>query len=376
MDSFYVSVERLRDPSLRDQPVVVGGRGPRSVVSSSSYEARKFGVRSAMPMAQARRLCPNIVIVEPNFSLYSESSQKIFGGLEKIAPVVEQVSVDEAYLDFTGCERLYPSHEWIAHKIREVVKEVSGLTASVGIATNKLVAKIASDSCKPDGVRIVPPGSEEIFLAPLSIRKIPGMGPKTTIIFEQRGILTCKDLAAFDSQFLKTHVGDYALDLQRSAKGISDSPVDPSGERKSLSAEETFDVDIGDTDELSKMIRSMADDIATSLREEGIKTRTVQIKIRYSDFTTLVRAQTLDRPTYLSREIFETACRLLLKNKDHRLKLRLLGVSVRNFVLAAGSIDQMNLFEDIERKQKEEKLEFVKDRLKRKFGKKILGASS
>ena len=354
-------------------PVVVGGLGPRSVVASASYESRKFGVRSAMPMGEARRLCKELVVVPPHFDKYFEISTKVFEELKKLAPVIEQVSVDEAYLDFTGCERLYKSREASAQAVKKAVAEVSGLKCTVAISTNKLISKIASDFAKPDGLLVVPAGDEEAFMRPLSIRKIPGVGPKTALILERFGIQTCDQLAQRDPKSLKGMLGNEVEDLQGAAKGLSFSVVDPGGERKSLSAEETFDRDQGDMLLLNETLGRMAEDISTDLRSESLRARTVQIKLRYADFTTLTRARTLEVPTHIAREIAEVGRELLKEHKDPRLKLRLLGIGVRNFVPLSESRGQMNFFEDPIRKEKEEKLEFAKDQLKKKFGKKILG---
>jgi DNA polymerase IV len=373
MDSFYVSVERLKNPSLLSKPVAVGGTGPRSVISSASYEARKLGVRSAMPTAQALRLCPQLTIVPPDFKSYSELSNKVFSSLKIICPVIEQVSVDEAYLDFTGCERLYKSWEESARKVKQTVFEASGLKSTVGVGTNKLVTKVASDLAKPDGLLVVPPGEEEKFMRPLSIRKIPGLGPKTSLIFEHRGVMTCGDLVDFKTPDVKKYFGNQGLYFQEAARGIDDSEVSTEGERKSLSVEETFEVDLGDLETLSECTRRMSEELGTSLREEGLSARTIQIKIRFGDFTTLVRSVTLDEPTCVARVIAQTAMNLLKKNKDDGVKLRLFGISTRNFVTdSAKPAQQFDLFEAPEKRIKEEKIEKIKDELKRKFGDKIL----
>ena len=369
MDSFYVSVERLKNPKLKNLPVVVGGTGPRSVVASASYEARKFGVRSAMPTAQALRLCRSLVIVKPDFAAYSDISAKIFKKLESVAPVIEQVSVDEAYLDFTGCERLYSTRAESAEVIRRCVLEISGLTASVGVSTNKLVAKIASDMAKPDGILVVAPGGEAALLAPLQLKKIPGVGPKTSMLLELRGLKICKDLATKTDTWIHDNVGDFALELKNAALGLDLSPVTSDSERKSLGTEETFDTDIDSIAILRKLLKDMSEKLATSLREENLSCRTIQIKLRYADFSTWTRAKSVSRATFLSQDIFETAFQLLVLNKVPSLALRLLGLSVRNFASASeGKNCQLDLFENPLLRVKKEKLEYLKDSLKKKFG--------
>jgi DNA polymerase-4 len=326
-----------------------------------------------MPMGQARRLCASLVVVPHSFAKYSEISNRIFEELKKVAPIVEQVSIDEAYLDFTGCERLYKSWQESAEKARAVVKAVSGLTASVGVAENKLVAKIASDMAKPNGSHVVPPGTQRHAIEKLSIQKIPGMGLKTSALFEGRGIMTCGDLASYDPTRLKALFGSYALELQRSARGEDDSPVSLESERKSLGSEETFDRDIGDIEVLKKHIRRMAEDLGTNLRDERLKAKTIQIKMRYSDFSTYVRAHTLKSPTYIAKEIADIACHLLEENMAPGLKLRLLGVSCRGFLHTEDAAsEQFDFFEDPASKIKREKVEFLKDELKKKFGDGIL----
>jgi len=373
MDSFYVSVERLKNPSLHSKPVAVGGTGPRSVISSASYEARKFGVRSAMPTAQAMRACPQLIVVPPDFKSYSELSHKVFSALKIICPIVEQVSVDEAYLDFTGCERLYKSREESARKVKQTVEGASGLKCTVGVATNKLITKVASDLAKPDGLLVVPVGDEEKFMRPLSIRKIPGLGPKTSALFEHRGIMTCGDLVDFKITEVNKYFGNQGLSFQESAKGLDHSEVSTEGERKSLSVEETFDVDVGDFETLSECTRKMSEELGTGLREEGLSARTIAIKIRYGDFTTLVRSVTLSDSTSNSKVIAQKAMELLKKNKSPSLKLRLFGICARNLLTPDQKpLEQFDLFESPEKRIKEEKIEKIKDDLKRKFGDKIL----
>ncbi len=356
MDCFFVAVERLKNPSLIGKPVGVGGTGARGVVASCSYEARKFGVRSAMPVGQARRLCPALVMVKPEFKDYSHYSHLIFESLENLSPKVQQVSIDEAYLDLTGCERLYASRVESGKKIRQSVLEVSGLTCTVGIASNKLLAKIASDFAKPDGLLEIPVGDEEKFLSSLSVSKLPGIGPKTLSRLAQLGIHTCAQLAK-SPQF---------PDFQKMAKGIDNRIVETRHERKSIGAERTFAENISQVEYLMRFLRDMSEDIATDLRKKNMSAQTVQIKIRYPDFTTVTRAKSISQPTCVAAEIAEIGQKLLIEHKNPNLPLRLLGISVRN--LSVGQEIQLNLFNN----EKTIKVEQLKDQLKQKFGDSIL----
>lgn len=371
MDSFFVAVERLRHPNLVGKPMVVGGSGPRAVVASASYEARKFGVRSAMPMSQARRLCPNLAIVRPDISEYSRLSKMIFSELINLAPVVEQVSIDEAYLDFSGCEKIYPSREAAARKVKESILETSQLTSTVGVSTNKLLAKIASDFAKPDGLFVVPTGEERKFLAPMSVRKLPGVGPKTGQRLELLNIKTCDDLATASEKTLRA-LGTYIFELQQMARGIDTRVVSNEGERKSLASEETFDVDISDMTVLFSLIRKMSEDLASQLRKENLKTKTIQLKIRYPDFSTITRAKTINECTNISSVISDVATELLRQNKNSKLPLRLLGVSVKNFEDTNQPPPQLNFFEQEESEKKKDRVERLKDELRSKHGPKAL----
>lgn len=374
MDCFFVAVERKLNPALVGKPVVVGGTGPRAVVASASYESRKFGVRSAMPMAAARRLCPELVIVTPHFSEYSRVSKLIFSSLEELAPVVEQVSIDEAYLDFTGCDRLYKSREHSAAAVREKVLAVSGLACSVGVGSNKLIAKIASDHGKPNGAFVVPLGTEAQFLAPMPASRIPGVGTKTTESLRRLGILTCQDLARTPLENLKTF-GSFAARMKAAASGVDSRAVTPDRERKSIGAERTFETDIENAEVFQRLLRQFAEEIATGLRARGLKARTVQLKIRYPDFSTSTRAQTFGSATDVSGEFLKVGQELLSKHKDPARPLRLLGLSVRNLVethpaagsSAAAADQQLSFFAETDNKV--DRIEHLKDELKKKFGK-------
>jgi DNA polymerase-4 len=374
MDSFYVSVERLKNPALLDKPVAVGGRGPRSVISSASYEARKFGVRSAMSTEIARRLCPDLILVPHSFAEYTETSSKIFTAVKVLAPVFQKVSIDEAYLDLTGCERIYPERLEFGRRLKTLVKEVSGLNCSVGISTNKMIAKIASDQNKPDGLLEILPGQEQDFLAPLSIGKIPGIGKKTEALLNAKGIFTCNDLALKSDQWLRENLDHWGFEWREKSRGISDSVVEEEWLRQSLSAEETFPKDIGSIDVLKSILLDLAEDVGFDLRRENFMAKTVSIKMRYPDFSTGTRALTLREPTDLSSEIADVAVQLLLEHKDPRRPLRLLGLK------ASGLIDknnynsqplQLDFFAPPPMEKKNSKLDQAKDALRLKFGKEI-----
>jgi nucleotidyltransferase/DNA polymerase involved in DNA repair len=348
--------------------------GPRSVISSASYEARKFGVRSAMPSEQARRLCPGLILIPPSFADYSEISEKVFTKLKELAPVFQKVSIDEAYLDFSGCERLYPNRIEFGKNLKELVFNVSKLNCSVGIATNKMVAKIASDECKPNGLLEIPPGSEATFLAPLAIEKIPGIGKKTAAHLHAKGVLKCSDLAQKSDVWIRENIDHWGVQWRECARGISDSLVVEEWLRQSLSAEETFTQNIGDLSHLKKILLDLAEDIGFDLRRENLCAKTIQIKLRYPDFTTITRAMTLMQETDLTADIAETAVALLTKHKDPRKTLRLLGLKV------SGLVDknevsrlpvQLDLFNQVQLDERRSKLESAKDTLRIKFGKKV-----
>lgn len=368
MDCFYVAVERLKNPSLIGKPVVVGGQGPRSVIASASYEARKYGVRSAMPSEQAKRLCPHLIFVSSSFGDYGRISNEIFTALETVAPVIEQVSVDEAYLDFTGCEKIYSSWLESAEKVKEVIRSVSKLDSTVGVSTSKLVSKIASDFGKPNGIFIVEPGKEEEFMAPLSLKKIPGVGEKAYIGLETGGLKTCRDLTSKDDAWLTARYGFSILSLRDRARGIDLSEVSNDGERKSIGSEETFEGNINDPEVLNRYLRAMAEEVAFSLRKNSLKAQAVQIKFRYPDFSTYTRVKTISQSTDISREIAEVAISLLKLHKHPSTPLRLLGLSVKTLSQADQATFQFDLFQDPEKRVKEEKVEKVKDALRNKFG--------
>lgn len=373
MDCFFVAVERRINPELNGKAVAVGGQSSRAVISSASYEARKFGVRSAMSVWQARKLCPHLIMVSSHYSEYSKYSRLIFSELKKIAPVVEQVSIDEAYLDFTGCESLYASREEAAQKVKNAITQVSGLASTVGVATNKLVAKVASDLAKPNGLMIVEAGDEEKFMRPLSISRIPGIGNKTVPVYECVGIKTCADLLDKPKDWLIGKFGPDVLRVAELAAGKDSRPVSAEREEsKSIGGEITFEGNISSREKLEAALRETAEDVAHQMRSENLKARTVQIKYRHPDFSTFTRAKTLAAPTFISREIGDVAIELLDKNVAPRVALRLLGLSCRNFVPSDESPAQLDFFSDTKKVARDEKVEHLKDELRRRFGHDVL----
>lgn len=330
LDAFYASVEVRDDAALRGRPVVVGGLGPRGVVAAASYEARRFGIRSAMPMAQARRACPDAVFLAPRFPAYEEASRAVMAILHDVTPLVEPLSLDEAFLDVTGSlRRLGPGPE-IARSLRARIREETGLVASVGIAGTKMLAKIASDLSKPDGLLVVAPGTEDAFLRPLPIRRLWGVGPATQRRLAALGVSTVGDLADLPVdaviRSLGPSVGRHLHDL---ANNVDDRPVVPEREVKSIGHEETFPTDVDRRDELERHLARMGDRVAARLRAAGVVARTVQLKLRYGDFRTLTRSTTLPGATDRTADV-TGAARRLLAGLDVEPGVRLLGVSGQN----------------------------------------------
>jgi DNA polymerase-4 len=341
MDAFFVSVEELFDPSLKGKPVVVGGKpNERGVVSAASYAARKFGVHSAMPLRTAYKLCPQAIFVEGHRERYREYSGKVYGVLQGFSPRVEMASIDEAYLNLTGTERLHGPPLAAAHKLHEAVKHATNLNCSIGAAQSRLVAKVASDQAKPNGVLWILPGQEAQFLAPLDVRKIPGVGKVTERNLHGCGIRKVGDLAALDESFLEERFGQWGLALAGKARGRDsggwfDTEVGEDGDPKSISHEHTFSVDTADTAALDAMLVRLSEMVARRLRDHGLWARTVQIKLRYSDFSTFTRARTLDHATQVDVDL-SAAARDLFHKAWNRKTIRLLGVYAQQLEAAEG----------------------------------------
>lgn len=378
MDAFFVSVEELFDPSLKGKPVVVGGRpDERGVVSAASYEARKFGVHSAMPLRTAYKHCPQAVFVDGHPERYREYSRRVFEVLRRFSPVVGMASIDEAYLDMTGTERLHGPPLAAAHKLHEAVRQETGLACSIGIATSRLVAKICSDQAKRNGILWVIPGQEARFLAPLDVRRIPGVGKVTEKHLLAAGIRKIGDLARLDEQFLERRFGKVGLALAGKARGEDaggwfDTPIGAATDPKSVSHEHTFTHDTADAALLESTLARLSEMVGRRLREYGLHARTVQIKLRYSDFTTITRAHSIARPTQLDTDLFETARTLFRHNWKPGAAVRLLGVHASGFGADAGQLDLLG--ED--RRERWNKALAAADRLRDKYGESAIGLAT
>ncbi len=363
LDAFFVAVERLDNPALIGVPVIVAGRPEsRGVVSSASYEARRFGVHSAMPTAQALRLCPQAVLVSGNRRRYDEMSGKVMALLGEYTPLLEPISIDEAFLDVSGTEAHYGPPAKLAKTLQDRIEAELGLSASLGVAANKLIAKIASDLRKPHGITVVPPGEEAAFLAPLPIRRLWGVGEVTGRELARLGVQTIGDLAQQPLEELRTRFGSSGEGLWRAARGIDDSPVTPEHEAKSLSREETFSQDIRDGVVLRRELLRLSDAVAERLRRHNLQARTVALKLRYPDFTTLTRQATLPDPTDSGPAIYGQALALFEAAWDHR-PVRLIGVCAANLGQPGR---QLRLFEQEDQRQAQ--LAAALDRIRVRFG--------
>jgi len=343
MDMFYVGVELLRTPQHRGKPVIVAGLGPRSVVLSASYEARKFGVNSAMPLVQARAACPHAVILEPHREDYTQYSGLVMAMFREITDRVEQLSVDEAFLDVSGAIRRLGPPAVIARRIRAEIEHRTGLTASVGVAENKTVAKIASAHCKPDGLLIVEPQHTLAFLAQLSVTALWGVGKRTAAVLQGAGLTTVGDIAATPVTRLRSLVGDAAgHHLHQLANGHDPRAVTPVRAEKSLGAERTFDRDISDTAQLKRVLLGLSHDTAARLRRHGLRAERVGLKLRYADFSTVSRSRTLSHPITSAHDLYAESTALLDHVGPRKQSVRLLGVRAEKLA-ASGDALQLSL---------------------------------
>jgi DNA polymerase-4 len=328
LDAFYAAVETLDRPELAGKAVIVGGGDNRGVVAAASYEARKFGVRSAMPIATARRLCPNGVFLPVRMSRYAEASEQVFAVYRRFTPLVEPLSIDEAFLDVTGCERLFGAAEDVARKIKEAVRRETGLIVSAGAASNKFIAKIASDIGKPDGLVVVPPGREQAFLDPLPVGRVWGVGKVTERELARMGIRTILDLRRVPREVLVRSFGAHGEHLHALARGNDDRPVETEREAKSIGHEETYDSDLRYRGTMRREILSLSGRVSERLRRQGVRGKTVTLKVKYRDFVQVTRAITLADPTDDGGTIYRCALELLAETEAGARPVRLLGISV------------------------------------------------
>ena len=364
LDAFFVTVEQVLNPVLRGKPVIVGGRPEgRGVVAAASYEARKYGVHSAMPIARAKKLCPQAVFLTGNYRKYVEFSQKFMDVLGDYTPSLQSGGLDEAYLDVTGCEN-FGSWRGLAMKMKQRITKDTGLVASIGIAACRVVAKVASDYGKPDGLIEVLPGEERAFLSTLPVRRLPGVGEKTGKVLKTMGIEIIGQLADMPDGSFRTRFGDGMAWLQQHARGIDDSPVEARGEAKSISRETTFEKDTVDSAMLRATLRYFAEKLGAELRDMDKMTRTVTLKLRYADFETISRGATSKEATNLDDTIFRAAVHLLESALGKKYRpVRLIGLEVSNFSCGA---KQLGLF-DAETNRLEQ-LDRAIDRVRDKYG--------
>lgn len=333
MDCFYAAVHMRDDPSLRGKPVVIGGRPEsRGVVAAASYEVRRYGVHSAMPSSRALRLCPEAIFIPPDFRRYSRESEKIFAIYREFTPLVQAVSIDEAYLDVTDHLGEAGTAKAIAREIRRRVREERGLTVSVGVGPNRLIAKIASDFDKPDGLTVVPPAKVQAFLDPLPVRRLHGVGPATERALAEMQVRTVAELRAVELETLIERFGKHGRMLFEFARGIDDRPVETHSERKSLGTENTYAKDLTDLADMEEEVDRMAAELAESLARRELAGCTVTLKLRYSDFTTLTRSRTFPVPVYDAATIADCAKDLLRRTEARSRPVRLLGVTASNLV--------------------------------------------
>jgi DNA polymerase-4 len=385
LDAFYASVEQLLDPTLVGKPVIVGGIGRRGVVCAASYEARRFGVHSAMPSGRAHQLCPAGIFLAPRLGVYTDYSKLVMAVLRDTTPLVEQLSVDEAFLDVSGARRLLGDGREIAAHVRARVRAEVGLTVSVGVATTKFLAKVASDRAKPDGLLVIEPGSELEFLHPLPVRALWGVGPKTAQKLERFGVVSVGDVARIPCETLVAALGDaVGHHLHDLAHNRDPRPVITDREAKSIGHEETFGEDLRARDDIERELLRLSDSVASRLRAAGMRARTVTVKARYPDFSTITRAQTLPRATSTSN-VITRAARVLLDQIDCARGLRLVGVHCSSLVPDGEPVQGTLRFDlDVDDEpsrraaldERHADIERTVDDVRRRFGKNAVGAAA
>lgn len=377
MDAFFVSVEQVLDPSLVGQPVIVGGDpNGRGVVAAASYEARHFGIHSAMPLARAKRLCPDAIFLRGSHGRYSEFSARVFSILDRYTPQVEPMSLDEAFLDLTGCERLLGPLPQAAVRIHDEIKSAVGIHASIGIASNKLLAKIASGLSKPNGMLRVLPGQERVFLAPLPVRRIPGIGPKSGERFQRMGIKTVGQLAGLPRELLAEVFGSWGTQLYDRARGICNSPVLKRDDTRSISRETTLEEDSNNREFLESTLSYLVEKVTAQLRQAGLRVRCVTLKLRDSNFKTVTRSRTLGRAANEDHIILATIVDLFRHLFTSRTRVRLIGVGLTALTGESAPTEQMELFQNAASKPWDRLYRGI-DQLREKYGfRSILRASS
>jgi DNA polymerase-4 len=370
MDAYFAAVEQLDHAELQGKPVLVGGTGPRGVVSTASYEARAFGCRSGQPMAAARRLCPHAIVVKPRFWRYSELSGVVSGIFSRYTPLTEPVSIDEAFLDLTGTERLLGPAQEVAARIRRDVKRETGLTCSIGVAGNKFLAKLASDLQKPDGLTIIRPGEVDRILPPLPVTRLWGIGPKSGRRLQEAGIATIGDLRRADAVLLRSLLGRDAERYLELAAGRDDRPVIADHQARSVGQECTFPEDVTDSQVLLRTLLAHAEHVGARLRRHDLRAGTVSIKVRDGRFRTITRSTTLSEPSHATTILHAAAKTLLERWMSHGFPpVRLLGMSVGRL---EGADRQPILFEDREG-ERQQRLDRAIDRINQRFGAGVIG---
>lgn len=364
MDAFFASVEQLDDPRLRGKPVLVGHDGPRGVVAAASYEARVYGCHSAQPMAVAKRLCPRAIVVAGHFDRYREESRRVFTILESYTPLVEPLSIDEAFLDVTGSQRIFGAPEAMARSIRDRIRAETKLTGSVGVAANKFLAKLASDMDKPDGLTVIRPADVDRVLPPLPIGKIWGIGPKTAERLGAIGVRTVGDLRKLAPDVLAHRLGADAEHYRRLAFGLDDREVTTDDRAKSIGHEQTFGQDLTDPEEVRRVMLEQAEQVSARLRRHRLFARGVTLKIRYGDFQTVTRAKSLDAPVDTTQPLWHAARDLFDTWAREFKPVRLIGVTATRL---AGGEGQLPLFAD-PAAEKQRRLEGAVDQITARFG--------
>ena len=362
MDAFFAAVEQRDHPELRGKPLLIGHDGPRGVVATASYEARRFGCHSAQPMVTAKRLCPGAIILPVDGERYAAASEGMFAILDEFSPLIEPLSIDEAFLDLAGTERLLGDPVSVAGRLRARIRADLGLTASVGVAPNKFLAKLASDMDKPDGLTVIRPEDIDRVLPPLPVRRLWGIGQVTAEKLAKLGVKTVGDLRGQSMAWLERSLGSEAGRYFELARGIDDRPVVSDGEAKSIGHEQTFEVNVSDGDEVRRVLLDQVEQVARRLRKGGLHARGISLKIRYGDFKTISRSKTFSSPTNATVDLWQAARGLF----DHWAfePVRLIGVSAERLSKTQG---QMSLFAD-EDKGRQKKLDSVTDRINDKFG--------